>query len=244
MKVNIPNPCAEKYDNMSPTELGRLCKVCNTEVVDFTDWETKDIVEYIQKSNQKVCGKLSKQKAEIREVKRNHWSKYVAAILTVGSLGTLFYAKAYSIQSSYSTTSYNLVDTVNVHIVDSENNSLPDVLLINKSNNQKFHTDKNGEAKLPIIGNEMYSITYIGYKKQEIKIIKANSNKTLKVTLEDDSYEIGEVYVAPMERIKPVLNKEINLSKNLPQTSSTTQDVSLKNRIKKLLNIFSIRDEN
>lgn len=135
MKVNIPNPCTEKYDNMSPTELGRLCKVCNTEVVDFTDWETKDIVEYIQKSNQKVCGKLSKQKAEIREVKRNHWSKYVAATLAFGSLGTLSYAKAYSIQSSYSTTSYNLVDTVNVHIVDSENNSLPDVLLINKSNN-------------------------------------------------------------------------------------------------------------
>ena len=61
MKVNIPNPCAEKYDNMSPIELGRLCKVCNTEVVDFTDWETKDNVEYIQKSNQKVCGKLSKR---------------------------------------------------------------------------------------------------------------------------------------------------------------------------------------
>ena len=58
MNLNIPNPCTEKYDNMSPTSLGRLCKICNTEVVDFTNWEAKDIFKYIQKSNKNVCGKL------------------------------------------------------------------------------------------------------------------------------------------------------------------------------------------
>ena len=81
MKVNIPNPCTEKYDNMSPTELGRLCKVCNTEVVDFTNWETKDIVEYIQNSNQKVCGKLKLSQIENkRNLRFNSWLKAAGII--------------------------------------------------------------------------------------------------------------------------------------------------------------------
>lgn len=93
MKVTLPNPCAEKYDNMSPTELGRMCKVCNTEVVDFTNWETKDIVDYIQKSNQKVCGRINTQRAPINGILRIKWFKYIAAALAVGNSGTLLYAK-------------------------------------------------------------------------------------------------------------------------------------------------------
>lgn len=244
MNVNIPNSCTEKYDNMSPTELGRLCKVCNTQVVDFTNWETTDIVEYIQKSHQKVCGKLEIQKDEIRQVKRSLWSKYVAAILAFGSLDSFSYANSLSFQHSYPTKSYNLVDTAILHIVDSKNNSLPDVLLINQSNNQKFHTDKNGHVKLPIIENEKYIIAYIGYKKQELKINKATSNKTLKVILKEDSYEIGEVIVEPLNRLKPIINSETNLSKNLTKTSSTTHEVSLKQKLKRLLNTFSVRDNN
>lgn len=83
MKVNIPNPCSEKYESMSPTELGRVCKICNTEVVDFTNWETKDIVEYIKKSNQKVCGKLKVPQIEDkRNVRFNTWLK-VAGIISL-----------------------------------------------------------------------------------------------------------------------------------------------------------------
>lgn len=93
MKVTLPNPCAEKYDNMSPTELGRMCKVCNTEVVDFTNWETKDIVDYIHKSNQKVCGRINTQRAPINGILRIKWFKYIAAALAVGNSGTLLYAK-------------------------------------------------------------------------------------------------------------------------------------------------------
>src|SRR5690606_21605403 len=58
MSITTPKPCTEKWDNMSPTERGRHCSVCQTEVVDFTDWETDDIIRYIQNANKKICGRI------------------------------------------------------------------------------------------------------------------------------------------------------------------------------------------
>ncbi len=82
MNVKIPNPCNEKYEGMSPSELGRMCKVCNTEVVDFTNWETKDIVSYIQKSNQKVCGRMkSPTYTELVHLNRMNWLSISASFL-------------------------------------------------------------------------------------------------------------------------------------------------------------------
>ncbi len=40
MSITAPKPCTEKWDNMSPSERGGHCSVCQTEVVDFTDWKT------------------------------------------------------------------------------------------------------------------------------------------------------------------------------------------------------------
>lgn len=85
MKINISIPCAEKYDNMSPTDTGRMCTICNTEVIDFTNWETKDIVAYIQKSNQKVCGRLNVQITETHKFYFSTWIK-AAGIISLLSL--------------------------------------------------------------------------------------------------------------------------------------------------------------
>jgi ribosome-associated protein YbcJ (S4-like RNA binding protein) len=90
MKINIPIPCAEKYDNMSPTDTGRMCTICNTEVVDFTYWETKDIVTYIQKSNQKVCGRLNVQITEKHKFYFHTWIKTAGMISLLSLSKPLF----------------------------------------------------------------------------------------------------------------------------------------------------------
>src|SRR5690606_17188028 len=88
MKIGIPNTCSEKYDNMSPTALGRLCKVCNTEVVDFTNWETKDIVSYIQNSNKKVCGKMKTFDSSKNSALKK-WVRLAISLITITSTITL-----------------------------------------------------------------------------------------------------------------------------------------------------------
>ena len=70
MKINIPNPCNENWNNMSPVEKGKHCDSCSKTVVDFSEMDEKGIQQYfIQKATTKesICGHF---KAEQVIVKR------------------------------------------------------------------------------------------------------------------------------------------------------------------------------
>ena len=205
MKVNIPNPCSEKYDNMTPTDLGMLCKVCNTEVLDFTDWETKDIVDYIQKSNQKVCSKVSyNQIVEKRKVNFNKWLK-AAGIISLLSFSNPLYSQ-----------SNKQADLIITGQVKSNRGEIINYgYLTNNHNADTALIDLNGHFKLkfpelkknnPLIIN----VASLGFETKSVEI----KNSTNSIIVLEETW-IGEM------RIKN----------------------SLKNKIKRLFNIFSVKDE-
>jgi len=49
-------PCYERWEDMSPSERGRLCAKCNTEIVDFRTSTEAEIERTIADSPVKVCG--------------------------------------------------------------------------------------------------------------------------------------------------------------------------------------------
>ncbi len=56
--MKIENPCSEKYSNMQKTSNGRHCKMCQTNVVDFTKYNVTEIETYFKENGgQKVCGR-------------------------------------------------------------------------------------------------------------------------------------------------------------------------------------------
>ncbi len=58
IKFNIPNPCHEDWDKMSPKDQGRHCNACQKIVVDFTNMSDHEIFKYIKThSNQRICGR-------------------------------------------------------------------------------------------------------------------------------------------------------------------------------------------
>jgi len=61
MKPIIPSPCTQKWSSMKPVDRGRHCGTCNTLVVDFSDWETKDIIAFVQQAPGAVCGRIPKE---------------------------------------------------------------------------------------------------------------------------------------------------------------------------------------
>jgi len=194
MKINIPKPCAENYDNMSPTDLGKMCEVCNTEVVDFTNWKTKDIVTYIQESNKKVCGRLKPlQVSEKRKTKLTPWLK-AAGIISLLSFSKPLFSQANKqkeiivngnvrsnlgeiINHGYVTYNYN-IDTTRI---DSNGNFR---IKLKKS---QFNNPLNIE------------VSALGY---ETQIIELKSKTNLTIVLEQPW--IGEVVVEPISRIKPI----------------------------------------
>ncbi len=56
--IRIPQPCAESWDAMSPTDGGRHCAACQKTVIDFT-WKTDaEIVAALRQAAGETCGRL------------------------------------------------------------------------------------------------------------------------------------------------------------------------------------------
>jgi hypothetical protein len=50
LNINIPTPCHEDWNNMTPEQKGRHCKSCEKTVFDFTSKTDEYIVKTYQKN--------------------------------------------------------------------------------------------------------------------------------------------------------------------------------------------------
>lgn len=58
IKISIPEPCHEGWENMSPTEKGRFCGSCQKEVIDFTGMTDAELFAFFTNKNVgSVCGR-------------------------------------------------------------------------------------------------------------------------------------------------------------------------------------------
>ena len=60
MKIQIPKPCSEDIQKMTPVERGVFCGACQKTVIDFSSMSDTEIIEYFKKAaKQKTCGIFS-----------------------------------------------------------------------------------------------------------------------------------------------------------------------------------------
>jgi len=58
MKLTIPTPCHENWDQMAPAEQGRFCSVCVKTVKDFTAVSDEGIVDAFSQNSEDTCGRF------------------------------------------------------------------------------------------------------------------------------------------------------------------------------------------
>ena len=56
--VQIPQPCAQSWDAMTPAAAGRHCAACQKTVVDFTQKTDAEILAYLAGATGETCGRL------------------------------------------------------------------------------------------------------------------------------------------------------------------------------------------
>jgi hypothetical protein len=57
ININMPQPCNKReWDDMTPNTQGRHCDNCNFTVIDFTNFTDRELVDFLIKSNGKICG--------------------------------------------------------------------------------------------------------------------------------------------------------------------------------------------
>lgn len=91
--INIPEPCHEDWNKMTPKEQGRHCDACNKTVIDFTKKTDEQIIKTLE-ANGKLCGRFKTQQLNreivlTRKDKNNYLSWVASSLFAFMALGNL-----------------------------------------------------------------------------------------------------------------------------------------------------------
>jgi|SRR5690606_19669908 len=190
MKISIPKPCHENWNEMLPEEKGRFCLSCQKCVLDFTELSDDEILKSVQKPNQ--CGRFSNQQLERinRKLKEENQIRfprtfrYSALILALGLGGNLVAQEKEKVEIVDSTF-------LKATIIDSDGFPIPDAVVNLNNHNIEVHSDENGYFEMKIPDNNQKNIITItdllGYS-QEFCV--ADINNEIKLNYPD--FELTE----------------------------------------------------
>ena len=219
--LNIQNPCNEKWSTMQPHDRGKFCMQCSKEVIDFTKLNNTEIIQIIEQSKSRICGRMSVSQLncpiEIPSKKnRSKLRKVLTAIFLIGSTGSAFatpLSSTNSLNISKNESNYKRIDIKKQIRTDSLKNTLkgqvlteseepiPGAYIFIKEFNLEFETDSNGYFKiiLPKDLKENYvtvNITYLGFQNVETRIYKNDWLNKLNFYLKErEEFFIGEVMI-------------------------------------------------
>lgn len=72
MKISIPKPCNENWNEMTPDQQGAFCKVCSKVVVDFSNMSDEEVINFFaKKKEEKTCGRFRASQLSPYELKIN-----------------------------------------------------------------------------------------------------------------------------------------------------------------------------
>ena len=89
-KISIPEPCHERWREMTPTQKGGFCAKCEKEVIDFTAYSNYELARKLGRG-EKLCGRFraSQLDTTLPTLERHRWRERMAALgftaLLVGS---------------------------------------------------------------------------------------------------------------------------------------------------------------
>jgi hypothetical protein len=78
LKITIPKPCHENWNQMTPSEQGRHCASCNTIVIDFSLMSAQEIQKFFkEQKGSKTCGYF---KSSQLDEKLSGWHKSLLSL--------------------------------------------------------------------------------------------------------------------------------------------------------------------
>jgi hypothetical protein len=169
LKITIPEPCHEGWENMTPSEKGRFCGSCQKQVVDFTRMsDSQMIVFFKQKANRNVCGHFEKNQLDHYidiPKKRIPWVRYFFQFIIPAFLATRTVAQSPQLAVTAVQTQVDnnnirgkvfvprINGTVSGRVVDNEGKGVADVRISVQLTTDTTITDSDGNFKLEYHGN-------------------------------------------------------------------------------------------
>ncbi len=113
MKISIPKPCHENWNDMTPENQGAFCKACSKIVVDFSNMSDEEVVRYFEnKKQEKTCGRFRLSQLSPYELKIN-----LREVAAHRSIPKIFAAAFFIIFSSMFVCKSDTGEPMQLHIV-------------------------------------------------------------------------------------------------------------------------------
>jgi hypothetical protein len=95
LKISIPKPCAQSWEEMIPVEGGNYCEQCNKVVIDFTAMNTIEFQHWFNNAGANVCGRFLHGQLDYPEsLPSKNWKRNGIKLLLAASLTFVGFIRA------------------------------------------------------------------------------------------------------------------------------------------------------
>lgn len=220
--IQIPEPCSEDWNQMTPLEKGRFCAVCEKEIYDFSTYTKQELVQHIQREG-KVCGRIPTAYLDVDLISRSGKNGLSFNGIIAAAVNLLVLTTATTVQGqeknkkceilevvkSYDTKEYSKKEddkmqstrVLKGQVVDEDGIGLPGAGVFISGTTHSVGADFEGNFVLSI--PDEYKkielvIQFIGMKEKRIKV--KEWNQPIKIVLQEDDNVLGEVVVTQKKK--------------------------------------------
>ena len=265
LRLHVPVPCHESWNNMSVESEGRFCSSCQKTVIDFTAMSDQEIIQYFKNAKGNTCGRFLEDQLGKRYTldskRRLNWFKYLIQVLIPTVLIT---TKSYSqgevkakplICSSPikpdekapirlgGVSSIQPVNAIYGRVTNKEGQSLEGASVFIKGAGYGMAADKNGvfvlsaKKKFPLT----ITISYVGYEQKEITVDEKTAQSSLNIVLNESTLEEVVVISYPVIRCRSITGATSTIMGGTYKGTTITRFEAFKKKIADTLKISSTK---
>ncbi|WP_298141001.1 carboxypeptidase-like regulatory domain-containing protein [Flavobacterium sp.] len=171
INISIPKPCQENWLEMTPSEQGRFCQLCNKNVFDFTQSSDREIAKAIEK-DAFLCGRFTTSQLDreliVPKEKSSIWLATTSAIISFLGLGSNEVLAQEEIKVEQTINTTKKLDSsdqikINGRILDNEYSTLSGVKITSKKENRSTISDNEGKFSIEIDRNDTLTFNIDGF---------------------------------------------------------------------------------
>lgn len=217
-KFKIEKPCQQDWNEMPPVDGGKYCNNCQYHVIDFSILSDIELIQIIEKSSGKICGRLTTEQLEkeilvVNNEKKGSLIKLIASFLLMTTIKTINSENLNKNTTNLSTNDSNYKETKNYL---KSKNAIKNDSVVNKVN--FLFVDES--SLLPISNvhisilklsindssdiNGLFEIDAVNFRLHEPLTLRISKNGYKPITLvynKDEISTYNEIKLSPIQEV-------------------------------------------
>jgi hypothetical protein len=224
MKISIPKPCNENWNEMTPEQQGAFCKVCSKVVVDFSNMSDDEVIKYLEKKKgEKTCGRFLVSQLSPYELKIN-----LRSVAAQRSFPKIFVASLFIFFSSLFVCKSDTGEAMMFNVVPVDTMDTSSFVLRADSVSNTLDTT----AIIQTDSAEIFPIIMGGISAPPV-LVEVDTPVIVKDTMVEPPKMVGEIEVQrPMIMGKMVCTKPNQVNKPKPVERKTKGEVRIMGDLK------------